>query len=351
MRRSPARSRTAIVFVAALAAVVVAATLVHLTRGHRDRQAAERPPPWPILGAYVGAGARGVAALPAWERWSGVTAPYALDFAPAQTWPGITGAAWQLAPWRDSGRRLIYSTPLFPENGDGSLEECASGGYDGHWTTLARNLVAYRLADTIVRPGWEFNGHWYDWAATGREAAFAGCFQHLVTAMRSVSGQAFEFLWNPSVGEEEPTVERAYPGDGYVDYVGVDVYDTSWRENTYPVRHDGDDARAPAVTRATWNTVLTGDHGLRHWSRFAAGHGKPLAVPEWGLAARTDGRGGGDNAYFVEQMLAFIRDPANRVAFALYFDTDVDAGNAHRISAGDSPFPSSRGRFRQIVRS
>jgi hypothetical protein len=86
-----ARSRQATAVVAIIAAVAVVATLVYLTRTQRERQPTVGQPAWPVLGAYVGAGGKGAGALPAWERWTGVKAPYALDFVAADTWEGITG--------------------------------------------------------------------------------------------------------------------------------------------------------------------------------------------------------------------------------------------------------------------
>jgi hypothetical protein len=225
--------------------------------------------------------------------------------------------------------------------------------YDGYWELLADHLVAHRLVDTIVRPGWEFNGDWYAWASAGREGDYAGCFRHLVDAMRAAPGQRFEFLWNPILGTEHSAGESAYPGDVYVDYVGVDVYDTSWVRGTYPLPVDAGEERRAAVGRTVWKAILDGGWGLREWARFASAHGKALVVPEWGLSARTDGHGGGDNAYFVERMLGYLADPATRPAFAMYFEIDVslDGGglNQHRISAVPAIFPVASKRFRQIV--
>ncbi|MFB9449738.1 hypothetical protein Dvina_01575 [Dactylosporangium vinaceum] len=297
---------------------------------------------WPFLGAYTGAGQVGVDRLPGWEAWAGVPSRFGADFAPADSWSLIEGGDWQLRPWADSGRRLIFSVPLFPK-GQGSLAGCAAGDYDGHWSRLGRNLVEYRLAHTIVRPGWEFNGDWYPWASAGREAQFAACFRHVVDAMRAVAGQRFEFVWNPVLGSAYAAAEPAYPGDAYVDYVGVDVYDMSWTPGTYP----------QAAHEAVWGTTLEGGQGLRHWLEFATAHGKRFAVPEWGLSRRADGHGGGDNPYFVERMLSFLAGPGVRPAFAMYFDVAVplDDGsvNQHRISAQPPVFPQAAASFRAIV--
>jgi hypothetical protein len=302
----------------------------------------------PILGAYRGGVASGPAGLPGWERWSGVRSPYALDFTASGSWTDLTGPDWLLRPWRDTGRRLIYTVPMFPGPADRSfgggvsLEACASGGYDPHWTTLAGNLVKYQLEDTIVRPGWEFNGEWYGWAARGHEQAYIGCFQHLVRAMRAVSGQRFQFVWNPNVGPYPLAAERVYPGNEFVDYVGIDIYNWSW--SVYPLAAGAAQAQRRAAAEKVWRDFADGDHGLNFWAGFARAHGKPMTFPEWGLAVEPDGHGAGDDPYFVEQMVAFFRNPAHNVAWAMYFDVEDS-----RISSADTRYPTAAARYRQLM--
>ena len=69
---------------------------------------------------------------------------------------------------------------------------------------------------------------------------------------------------------------------------------------------------------------------MAFWAGFAREHGKPLALPEWGLWERPDGIGGGANEFFLRQMVGFIGDPANNVAYHAYFEFDGDDG-AHRL--------------------
>ena len=310
------------------------------------------------FGAYLGPAAKGVRALPAWQAFAGTEARYALDFAAADSWTNVTGPDWALSPWWGAGRRLIYSVPMFPHqptdqaaDSGRTLARCAAGDFDSHWSDLGHNLVSHRLPSTVVRPGWEFDASWYVWAANDRQQDYVECFRHLVTAMRAVPGQRFQFLWNPTVGLHEFPAEQAYPGNGYVDYIGVDVYDTSWAAGTYPYPAAATAPERQAIAATVWNNVLKGPQGLEFWAAFAAAHGKRLAIPEWGLSNRVDGHGGGDNVVFVEGMLAFIRDLRNDVAFAMYFESDTTAGDFHRISAPDTRFPQAAAAYRRIMAS
>ncbi|MDT5033462.1 MAG: hypothetical protein QOC94_3633 [Actinoplanes sp.] len=310
------------------------------------------------FGAYVGPTAKGVRALPAWQQFAGTKATYALDYAAADSWVNVEGPDWALSPWWGAGRRLIYSVPLFPHlptdraAGAGkALARCAAGDFDPQWAQLGHNLVSHRLATAIIRPGWEFDADWYVWAAHGRKQDYIDCFRHLVSAMRSADRQRFQFLWNPTVGMHQFPAEQAYPGDDYVDYVGVDVYDTSWAPGTYPYPTKAKTAKRAAIQASVWKTLLSGERGLAFWAAWASAHGKRMAVPEWGLSERVDGHGGGDDVTFVRGMLDFISDPRNDVAFAMYFDVDTDTGigDHHRISTSDTRFPRAAAVFRQLM--
>jgi hypothetical protein len=271
----------------------------------------------PTVGAYLGAGAKGIARLSDWERWTGVPARYGIDFEAADSWATIAGQDWLLNPWRDwvrtSERTLVLSVPMLPVPtlpepvapvaSHATLHQCGTGAYDWHWTQLGHQLVAHQLASTVVRPGWEFNGSWYPWSAQRHVIDFIACFRHLVTSMRTAAGHHFQFMWNPALGAGSFPAELAFPGLAYVDLVGIDVYDVSWLPGTYPIPAEASAAERARRINAAWRGLESGDHGLRFWSAFAREIELPLAIPEWGLASRPDGRGGGDNPYFVDRLM------------------------------------------------
>jgi Glycosyl hydrolase family 26 len=271
----------------------------------------------PGLGVYAGPGAKGVAAAAQFAAGTGRPLNHVLDFASAKDWTSISGPSWLLEPHEHQPATLEYSLPMMPETGPGTLASCARGRDDPHWRTLAEHLVGAGLANTIVRPGWEFNGSWYSWSAHGRVADYQGCFRAIVTAMRSVPGAHLRFDWNPNLGAAAIRAERAYPGDRYVDFIGVDIYDTR-----------------------PWRELLDGDHGLAFWSRFAAAHHKPMAIPEWGLVPAA-GNGRGDDPAFVDHMFRFMTDRDHHVAYEQYFDSGAGQ-NDHRLWPG---FPRAANEF------
>ena len=330
----------------------------------------------PYLAAYrwgaanPGGGAR---ANEAYSRWINRPAVWAEDFTPTDAWENnIEGGGWQLGEWRDwkkvdPKRRLILSVPLLPggwdksgpKRGQGtgqpvSLEAGAKGDYNAHFKSLAQNLVDYQLGDSVVRLGWEFNGGWYAWRASDNPKAWAEYWRQIVTTMRTVKGaEKLQFCWNPALGWQQFPAEQAYPGDEYVDIIGLDVYDDSWGEGTYPFPEGASKEEIERRRDKAWNEVIYGGNmGIKWWSDFAKAHGKLFALPEWSISKREDGHGGLDNPMFVERMHKFISDPANNVYFHCHFDVQAPDGQ-HQLSSGINEdetheFPLSAARFREL---
>lgn len=318
----------------------------------------------------------GTAGVDAFAQWLGRDTIWGLDFVGGESWDNVGWPVWWLESWSKwvkakPGRQLILSIPILagPVDGSGptqgskesrgpvSLERGAAGAYDQRFRDLAENLVKYGLANTILRPGWEFNGDWYAWRAKGKTAAFAEYWRHIVKTMRSVpGGEAIQFCWNPTLGDQQFPADEAWPGDAFVDYVGVDVYDETWNADTYPWPANASAAEILRRQKKAWDDwIWYSPRGLVFWTKFAQQHGKPLAIPEWGVVAAGHQHGGKDNPYFIEQMHTFLNDPANHVAFECYFDINED-DNRHQLSPGvtgtgkkeGTEFSKSAAKFREL---
>jgi hypothetical protein len=152
----------------------------------------------------------------------------------------------------------------------------------------------------------------------------------VVTAIRSVRGADFTIDWAPNLGRGAIAPDRVYPGDRYVDVIGMDAYDTGWGENFT------DDA-------ARWKTLMEQPYGLAWHKAFAAAHHKPMSYPEWGMMDRYDGHGGRDSAYYIRHMHDWIA--ANDVVYHCYFEFDTGEGR-HRMMTGR--FPNGAAAFRRL---
>ncbi|HSI07723.1 MAG TPA: glycosyl hydrolase [Rariglobus sp.] len=294
-------------------------------------------------------------------------------FAATGTWTDLSGPGWLLDPiawWvsQDTARVSVLSIGMLPGPWDGSgptsgpgagvpvsLATGATGAYNTYFQTLAQALVSKGLANnTVIRLGWEFNGGWYTWRADTQAKAlnFAAYWRQIVTTMRAVPGaENLQFCWNGANGWSGYSLADAWPGDAYVDYVGVDFYDQSWDQNTYPYPAGSTPAQILARQQTAWAaTAGTNNNGLAWWRDFAVAHNKPFSIPEWGLCRRTDNHGGLDNPYYIQKMYDFIHEPANDVAFHVYFDVQAPDGG-HQVTpyAGFvSEFPQAAALYREL---
>jgi len=280
------------------------------------------------LGVYVGPSSP--ARVTRYEDWLGRPVARVLDYVGDESWSQIERPTWLTRSWSPSRwrHRMIYSVPMLPATG-GSIKTGARGGYDSRFRTLARTLVSAGQQDVVIRPGWEANGSWFRWTAAGDRGAYVRYFRRVVTAMRSVPGARFRFDWSVSMGSASVPAGAIYPGDAYVDYIGMDVYDQYW----------GAGGQHPAVR---WNSYLTRPYGLGWHRDFAITHDKPMTFSEWGVIERPDGHGGGDYPYFVDRMSDWIS--ANNVAYAIYFEDDSARGSS-ALSTGR--FPESAAAMRR----
>jgi hypothetical protein len=291
--------------------------------------AAHAADPGATLGVYAGPG--DTAGISSFNATLGRNVSRGHDFLDKTSWSSIADVRWMAQRWVAGGysNRLVVSVPMLPDTvGDNGLASGASGDYNGNFRTLAQNLVQYGLGSAVLRLGHEFNGTWYKWGigVPNGGALYAEYWREIVKTMRAVPGAHFKFDWAPNsdssyVGGRQLQAADAWPGTDYVDYVGLDVYDESW----------ADGAADPAVR---WHEYMTGLNGLAWHAAFAASKGKQMTFPEWALADRNDGHGGGDSPYFIQKMHDWIA--THNVAYHLYFNND-DPNAEYAIFGGHFP--------------
>ncbi len=81
-------------------------------------------------------------------------------------------------------------------------------------------------APILLRPFHEMNGDWYSWAVAGKEQAHINAWRHMVTIFREEGATNVKWVWCPNeryAGDAGPYAGY-YPGDAYVDYLGLDGY-------------------------------------------------------------------------------------------------------------------------------
>ena len=266
---------------------------------------------------------------------------YAMAFLDGSSFQKMEDPSWFISQFQGSGYSMIWGVPILPSRGGYSLATGATGAYNQYFVTLAKGLVTGGQGSSIIRLGWEFNGSWFPWAATGQAAIFIAYWQQIVTAMRSVSGANFKFEWNPTSGDQGAgNLANYYPGNSFVDLIGLDVYDISW--GSYP------------GIAAEFATIQTEPYGLNWLASFAAQQGKPITLPEWGLGWGHSNNGapvsdpgsetsGGDDPTFINDMAGWIA--SHNVYEATLWDYTTSlvspTSNPHSLAAVTLDFGAS----------
>jgi glycosyl hydrolase family 26 len=280
-----------------------------------------------VLGVY--AGAAYPPAVPAFTTTLGSQPRFAMDFISGTTWHTMTQPHWPYPKWKGKGYAMIWGVDMLPDtyspNTDPSqpggscngLTQGATGNFDHYFRTVGTNIVKAGFPTSVIRIGWEFNGNYFPWSAEGCASAFVRYFDDIVTTMRSVAGSHFTFEWNPTRGDQGVgNLSQYYPGNNYVDEIGLDVYDNE--QQTYPGATD------------EFRHMLTQRYGLNWLVSFASAHNKPIVLPEWGLGSgKCSASGqpitasnqqvcGGDDATWVNLMAHWI--DAHHVVEATFWD-------------------------------
>lgn len=173
----------------------------------------------------------------------------------------------------------------------------AAGGYEGRWRAqLQRLKTAWdggRLPSNLfIRFAHEMNGNWYPWSVPpGQEANFKTAWIRFYNLKQAYFPGA-QLVWCPNAGSSynyggagiAAGVDKLWPGDAYVDVVGIDTYN-----------------RDPWVNSASaFNAKMSGNQGMESFRLFALQHGKPLAICEWSNSGVNNGGGGGEAPVFIQ---------------------------------------------------
>ena len=233
-----------------------------------------------ILFLYAGPGSAGPPALSAhvgnspsdlrrFEDWLGRPVDVITAHTGRANWKDwVTSISWSIRLWSPLDKPICWTIPMFADGG--SLSEAAAGKYQDYYEQAAKMLAQTRQTESViyVRVGEEFNGDWMPWSAAGHEQDFVKAFRNFVDAFRSVSDR-FRFEWNVNVRETRMDPVDAYPGDDYVDVIGMDFY--------YNIKWN------PTDPLKAWDEMVNNKYGLGWLEDFASARKKPTAYPEWGV--------------------------------------------------------------------
>ena len=257
-----------------------------------------------------------------------------VNYASVETWAGMDALSKNGLLYRGTPPSIhrVFSLPLIPSDHSSTLQDGAAGKDDQYFRSFAEQLVQGGQQKATLRIGWEMTGDWFAWNGQKDPTNWVLAYRKAVDAMRAVPGQQFTFDWNIQLGFADP--EPLYPGDAYVDIIGVDYYDVSFDGDFLPTDHE-----------KVWQHLLDQPKGLTWLADFAKTHGKRMSFPEWGLSNRCDGHGGNDDPYFIQQLHDWIA--SHDVAYEGYYNSH-DAGVCATFDFTSGQFPQSQALYRKL---
>ena len=139
---------------------------------------------------------------------------------------GSTGAI-PLLTWEAWGPNFTITPAEIP------LTSIANGQYDAYINSWANGLKSLGYP-VYLDFGHEMNGNWYPWGygVNGNTPAqYLAAFRHVHDRFVAANATNVLWVWNPDHWSPSGISQQAfYPGDSYVDWLAIDVYNwnTSW---------------------------------------------------------------------------------------------------------------------------
>jgi hypothetical protein len=201
---------------------------------------------------------------------------------------------WESRPIDDGND--VVNAPTY------SLPRILAGDFDGYLHQFAHDVAATGLP-VAIRLDQEMNGIWYPWAETDGTGAsingnspgqFAQMWRHVHDIFEQEGANAdVIWVWSPNRVDNLPANHQSaaytaslYPGDGYVDWVGMSAY-----------------LRPPFVAGQTFTFADTFGRTLTQLRGLTS---KPILLSEVG-ASETDGH----KPAWVTSFFQGLNDPAN----------------------------------------
>jgi hypothetical protein len=200
--------------------------------------------------------------------------------------------------WEPKNYPLAGSNPEQPSY---ALRTIIRGDHDDYIRRFAQDAKEWtekRNEPLYLRFAHEMNGDWYPWGVGvngNRPGEYVAAWRHVHDIFEQEEATKVEWVWTPNVREGTPeaaTYRSLFPGDAYVDWVGLDGY--NWGSGR--ARPDGQVSGGQVSEERTANWQSFGEVFARSYGELVELTDKPMVIGETGSA-----ESGGDKA-------AWIRD-------------------------------------------
>jgi len=250
--------------------------------------------------------------VPAFDAETGISHPAVLG--------GYVAVGADFSGLLDEYAALPKTTPMISWKIDFTGGAVVDGKIDGYLRTQANEVRAFGKP-VFIRPDWEMNGTWMpQWSLPAvTPAQYIAAWRHVVDIFRQQGVTNASFVWSPNANRYTNDPSSAwYPGDDYVDWIGLDGY--------------------PRV--AAGDSLFVGVDGLDQMAQFAQSHGKPVMLAEWAATLPDP-----DSGWAFDLVFEWAQRFPDTVKALVYFDYG-SAGNDHLLS--DQPIGAAE--FRYLVK-
>lgn len=234
----------------------------------------------------------------AFDTWLGKKARIQLVSFDQSSWANFaSGITFETGLF--AGKSCQWSVPMATAFGD--LPAVVSGTHDAVFTACATAILAALPASErgIIRLGWELDQMGQPWRPFDSSGTvltvsdFINAYRRIVGLFRAVDPHRFMFVWcpncNDAVTAQGLTIADCYPGDAYVDIVGLDLYFQKAFDNH---GNDGTDIYFYRLGQGA---------GLQWIVDFAKAQGKYVCMGEYGTDDNT-------STGFFSRLLQFFKD-------------------------------------------
>lgn len=169
------------------------------------------------------------------------------DMGPVEKWTSLVGVKPNIITIYESFEdqfaaseiRNIYQYGALPilrwEPYKLKLSGIAAGEQDAYVTKFATAVRALNLPIALTF-GHEMNGGWYSWGTgSTTPAEYVAAWRHLHDLFAKAGATNVIWTWTPNVVNPVPSValRPLYPGDEFVDWIGMDGYFTTKGQKTF----------------------------------------------------------------------------------------------------------------------
>lgn len=201
-------------------------------------------------------------------------------------------------PWRPS--KSDWDQPDF------RLSAIADGKHDPYirqWLSDARDL----RAPIFVRFAHEMNGSWYPWGKHANSPQeYVAAWRHIVDLSRELGAVNITWVWSPNEVNGSEILDPYYPGDDYVDWVGVSGFNWGGLE--------------PWQGWRTYTQIFAPT--LEQIKKY----NKPIAITE--ISSIENPRSGQQSrAAWITETLAAVKTSEPKVSMLIWFNSTFETNN------------------------